>query len=151
MTAPTKRVPMAPPDAASDVRLAVCLPALDVVTPWVLAQVGDALKFGVAQDSCDSLQIAVAEALNNIVEHGYRGSRLGAVVIQVSVSATDIVCDLTDWGCAYPGLDLPNGVLPDPTDLEEGGYGWFLIRSLMTNVTYERRHKTNHLSLTLAR
>jgi len=42
-------------------------------------------------------------------------------------------------------------VLPDPNDLQEGGYGWFLIRSLMTDVTYERRHKTNHLSLTLAR
>lgn len=48
-----------------------------------------------------------------------------------------------------PGLCLPPG-LQQPVDLlediPEGGYGWFLIRSLTKDLAYHRINGTNHLS-----
>ena len=51
-----------------------------------------------------------------------------------------------------PDHTLPMG-LPQPIgvdkDLPEGGFGWFLIRSLTENLTYRRIDARNHLSFQL--
>jgi serine/threonine-protein kinase RsbW len=51
-----------------------------------------------------------------------------------------------------PGLCLPAGKfqpLDDLADLPEGGFGWYLIRSLTEELSYRRSNGINRLSFQL--
>jgi serine/threonine-protein kinase RsbW len=131
-------------------RLSLCLVALDATTPVILNHV-DRVLAGTRFDAIrDPVHIALAEVLNNVIEHGYRDMPTGAVAVHVTGQNEILSIDVTDWGRPYKNHTLPNGILPDPEQLSEGGYGWFLIQTLVTSVAYERRASANHLSLRLA-
>lgn len=140
---------MVTPDGTMSPSLTLCLPALGVTTPLILASVDRALRGSRYEDAKNSIQIALAEALNNVVEHGYGADTLGAVAVCLRARPSELAVEITDWGKAYPDHVIPSGAPPDPAKLEEGGYGWYLIRTLMTTVTYERRRHANHLTLSL--
>ena len=94
-----------------------------------------------------SAEIVLAEILNNIAEHAYAG-RGGPIELCVVAEETGIACTIIDGGVAMPNGELPRGDLhlaTDARDLSEGGYGWFLIRSLTTDLRYLRRHNRNEL------
>ena len=105
------------------------------------------------EERYDTLQLCIAEAINNIVEHAYGGAPGHPVSAAVSLLENRIDVRLTDWG-----RPMPNGEPPsswdgfDPDDLEnlpEGGFGWMLIRSEMDDVQYSRKDDANVLCLTL--
>ena len=61
-------------------------------------------------------------------------------------------CTVSDTGAPMPGLCLPEGQfqpLKDLADLPEGGFGWFLIRSLTEGLAYQRSKGLNRLSFQL--
>ena len=130
--------------------LSLCVPALGATTPVILSRVDAVLCKTRFEKTRDSVQIALAEVLNNVIEHGYRDASAGAVAVSLSDEDGVLRIMVTDWGHAYPDHTVPDGTLPDPTEMSEGGYGWFLIKTLMTDVTYERQLGANHLSLRLA-
>ncbi len=104
---------------------------------------------GLCHLRCDlrgRIEIVLAEVLNNIVEHAYADQR-GDITIEVSTGPCGIGCRILDTGAAMPGLALPDGKLAahDPQDLPEGGFGWFLIRSLTEDLRYHRRGNVNEL------
>ncbi|WP_418593330.1 ATP-binding protein [Ponticoccus sp. (in: a-proteobacteria)] len=100
-------------------------------------------------------ELVVAEVLNNIVEHACRDRPSGRIIVCLAFRATGLFADFTDDGCAMPGQCPPEGraVAVDraPETLPEGGFGWFLIRSLTTDLRYRRADGANHLSLTVPR
>jgi serine/threonine-protein kinase RsbW len=110
----------------------------------------------ILQDTCDDLcstvEIILAEVLNNIVEHAY--ARLsGQITISIHHHPQSLWFEVTDTGEAMPGLSLPPGHLPAMgavDDLPEGGFGWFLIRSLTTELRYRRIGATNRLSFRIS-
>ncbi len=110
---------------------------------------------GVSEDTCGSVELALAEALNNIVEHAYTTDQPRDVLLSVSIKPDRLCFQLCDGGAPLPGLCLPKGRLPDHSgprdDLPEGGFGWFLIRDLTERVDYERRDGMNHLTLEFLR
>ncbi len=96
----------------------------------------------------DSAQIVLAEALNNIVEHSYAQSA-GEIAVSLTPGHAGLVCHIWDTGRPMPLGVLPNGDTPmscAPVDLPEGGFGWFLIRTLAQDLYYQRRNGSNHLS-----
>jgi serine/threonine-protein kinase RsbW len=98
-----------------------------------------------------SAELVLAEALNNIVEHAYTGDD-GRIDLQLRVQNDRLFCDLIDAGIAMPNNALPEGLaqqIEGNQDLPEGGYGWFLIRSLTHNLTYRRKDTRNYLSFQL--
>lgn len=95
----------------------------------------------------DDVEIVLAEAVNNIVEHAYDGLSFGALALRISLSRQSLRIDLIDWGRPLPNLAIPTGHAPDPESLSEGGYGWLLIRSLVSTLDYDRHADTNRLSL----
>lgn len=105
---------------------------------------------GVSEAACGTVEIALAEALNNIVEHAYAG-RTGRIGIAAALVGTDLCCTLTDRGRPLPGLRLPEGPGPEigrtRATMPEGGFGWFLIRSLTRGLHYERAGDVNRLTL----
>ncbi len=101
---------------------------------------------GLTEDTRGSLEIILAEVLNNVVEHAYRDGP-GPIRIYISRRPDQLVVSVYDQGAPMPDLQMPKGELAplDPDDLPEGGFGWFLIRTLTQDLSYERLDNRNHL------
>jgi serine/threonine-protein kinase RsbW len=128
---------------------ALCLPALDIVTPVILSRICAAIRHAGLGALCDTAQIVLAEALNNVAEHAYGANTLGAVSVRVERWDNDLCLRITDWGSPVPTTTLTSKEPPDPLSLSEGGYGWFLIGTLVTDLTYDRQGCRNDLTLVL--
>ena len=102
----------------------------------------------ITPDISGTLELVLAEALNNVVEHAYAD---GAGIIEVNVSATTHALSISvkDQGTPMPGGQVPLGEIPnyptDPQELPEGGFGWFLIHDLTDNLSYQRQDECNLL------
>lgn len=97
------------------------------------------------------IEVALAEALNNIVEHAYSGADAGPIRLSCSLMGRRLDIRICDAGRPLPDDRLPPGLRVDLdvplADLPEGGFGWFLIRALTTDIRYDRCGASNHLSL----
>ncbi len=101
-----------------------------------------------AQDA-GALELALAEALNNIVEHAYAG-RSGSISLSVEARQQTLLCRIVDQGREMPGLTPPPrpssaAVAAEHDLLSEGGWGWHLIRSLTRDLVYSRVGDENRL------
>lgn len=107
------------------------------------------------EETCGTVEIVLAEALNNIVEHAYPPCAPGAIRLDLRLHSARIVCVLSDQGTALRGGTPPDGILPDQAvardALPEGGFGWFLIRDLTDRLDYRRDSGWNHLTLEFRR
>ena len=108
---------------------------------------------GISADARGSFELVLAEALNNIVEHAYQEQPGGVIALGVVEWADRIYCFVRDGGAPMPGLVLPEGREQDLTlpleDMPEGGFGWFLIHTLTTDLGYRRLGDENRLSFAL--
>lgn len=112
------------------------------------------ITIGLLEDQCGIVEIAVAEALNNIVEHAYAPVCAGPLRLRVWRNTDRLCIELRDNGAPMPGLLLPDAHLPDATGpletLPEGGFGWFLIHDLSDSLHYSRIGTENQLTLEFA-
>ncbi len=106
---------------------------------------------------CSSAPMAVREALGGTItalrEFGVAEDSLGStelVLAELRIDATEqlLHCHAKDRGLAMPGGNLPAGELSSPDvpqdDLPEGGFGWYLIRTLTQDIAYDRIGDENH-------
>ncbi|TNJ46258.1 ATP-binding protein [Phaeobacter sp. B1627] len=119
-----------------------------------IVSVVDRLKdMGVPDPRVDEVQIALAEAVNNVVEHAYAETATGDVLIRCNLHPDRLWVEIRDAGIPFPNATLPEGqaVKVDANtplaDLPEGGFGWFLIRELASDIKYKRNTDNNQLSL----
>lgn len=94
-------------------------------------------------------QMAVDEALTNIIEHGYalEGDDHSIEVI-TAVSPGTFLITITDDSPAFNPLEHEAPDPDEPLDSREpGGWGIYFIRRLMDDVTYQRVDNTNQLIL----
>ena len=94
-------------------------------------------KAGAGEMELFALKLAVDEAVNNVVVHGYKGLAAGDVALVFEADAERLVVTILDRGRAFPPSNAP------PPDLESdsarrkvGGLGWHLIRSVMDDLDY---------------
>lgn len=102
-----------------------------------------------------TVELVLAEALNNIVEHAYpEGSEGGAIGIACRHARDGLHITMQDEGESMPDGQIPFGMAPDVDgdvmDLPEGGFGWFLIKDLAKDIRYRREGAVNLLDLRLA-
>lgn len=103
-------------------------------------------------DGRATAEIVLAEVLNNIAEHAY-ARQAGEIELTLGSAGPGLVVAVVDSGLPLPGLQIPDGQLQPLEgggDLPEGGFGWFLIRSLTQGLYYQRVAGRNHLSFRLA-
>jgi serine/threonine-protein kinase RsbW len=113
--------------------------------------VGDLEGLAVPSEALGAAEIVLAEALNNIVEHAY-SERGGEIDLILEPGPDGLRCAIEDRGGPLPGLALPDGLLPAAEDgPPEGGFGWFLIRSIARDIRYDRTDGTNRLTFSLPR
>lgn len=97
------------------------------------------------------IELALEEALVNIIKHGYPGSS-GDVEIQCSrIGTIGLKITLIDHGIPYDPLAnaIPLDLDPmTPLELKAiGGYGVHLILTIMDQVEYNRQGETNVLTM----
>lgn len=98
-------------------------------------------------------ELVLAEVLNNVAEHAY-GEAGGKVEVRLRRQPDGLHSLILDDGREMPGGQLPEGRLPAGEgvaleDLPEGGFGWHLIWSLCSELTYARVDGQNQLSFVL--
>jgi serine/threonine-protein kinase RsbW len=147
----------------------------DLETRSVLSEVrGQLACQGLDDDDLGTLELVLAEALNNVTEHAY-GPEGGPVELSIAMSTSPafpeptvrppaprsgeageegplIHCELRDYGRPMPAGGPPQSGLPTiapPDLLPEGGFGWHIIRCLVLDLSYERLGNCNRLRLTV--
>ncbi|MCG6943172.1 MAG: ATP-binding protein [Thiohalocapsa sp.] len=90
------------------------------------------------------LQLALVEAVNNIIEHAYDMARGQPIAISGECAADALRYRLRDRGQPMP-LPLPPGAPAAPD--ASGGRGWQIIRAGFPDVSYTRRDDINLLTL----
>jgi serine/threonine-protein kinase RsbW len=103
---------------------------------------------GLSQHDRSTAEIVLAEVLNNVAEHAY-ALDAGPIRLWLGWSEGRLTCRIEDEGLPMPGGAPPQGRLPRPEELAEGGFGWHLIRSLAVDLAYERAKGMNRLCFTL--
>ncbi len=107
------------------------------------------VSLNLTEEETSSVEIALAEALNNVVEHAYPNGAPGEVKLILRHGRAGLLIEIRD-----NGKEMPNGRTPEgqhPTDrqprnnLPEGGFGWFLIRELARDLVYDRENGENFL------
>lgn len=106
---------------------------------------------GLPSCKSDDVKIALAEAINNVVKHAYAGIAPTNIRVDCCLFKDQLVIRITDTGKPMPDLQPPKGI-PASVDtsvqeLPEGGFGWFLIHRLASEIHYERRDGSNLLLL----
>lgn len=106
-------------------------------------------------EEAGTFELVVAEALNNVVEHGYPDpANGGPIEIDCTHKTNGLHVHIIDKGLPMPDGKTPLGLAAevdvDFMDLPEGGFGWFLIKDLAKDVQYERKGDKNSLRLRIA-
>lgn len=82
------------------------------------------------------VELAVVEACTNIIRYAYPESQPGNLGISLSREGEAVEILLLDEGAPFDPTRVPP---PDLRRANEGGYGIFLIRAIMSSVTCRRR------------
>jgi len=93
-----------------------------------------------------NVELALQETCTNVVEHAYAGQEGGRIHVQFTLSPTPhrLTVDIRDTGRPFnPDLVAE----PDLDTVQYRGYGLFLIKELMDQVTYEPGPANNHWQL----
>jgi len=95
----------------------------------------------------DRLNIAVAEGFTNAVRHAHAHLSLETPIkIEVKLVGDRLKILIWDYGQPFDPNQLQE---PKPGSLLcHGGYGWFLLRRAVDQVTYERQGEQNCLEIT---
>ena len=146
---PFEQMDIAPVDGAPLAR--IVFPGTPYAVREALAAlIGGPILGSVPEAERGTAELVLAEALNNIVEHAYAQGP-GDIEVTIRRVQGDLDCRIVDKGLPMPGEDPPQGRLPvqDPDDLPEGGFGWFLIRTLSRDLRYARVGGNNELTFRL--
>lgn len=106
-------------------------------------------------DELGTIELVLAEALNNVVEHAYpEDDPDGPITVACNHSVQGLHFQIIDRGRGMPNNEVPLGtqanVDTDMHELPEGGFGWFLIRDLAKDVHYCHTDGQNILDLRIA-
>jgi serine/threonine-protein kinase RsbW len=103
------------------------------------------MKF--SEDECDSIAIAVTEAVNNAIIHGNKQDPKKKVYLNISVGNNTLKVIVKDEGKGFNPENLPDPLDPENL-LKESGRGIFILKSLMDEVSFEFSKNGTILTLT---
>jgi len=116
--------------------------------PGVTARLDEVMQVSrFSNEAILDTQLAVEEAITNIIIHGYRVTG-GKIEISFISDSNRVEIQIADSAPRFDPLSVPEPNLDRP--LEErsiGGLGIFLIRQVMDEVTYQYRDGKNILAL----
>ena len=105
-------------------------------------------KINIPQDQKDELVLAIAEAAQNIVKHGYKGieNTTDKMQIKISLNNNELEIGFFDKGKEVVPGNVQHRKLDD---IKPGGLGTFFIKQIMDAAVFKKNQKgwVNHLVL----
>jgi anti-sigma regulatory factor (Ser/Thr protein kinase) len=92
-------------------------------------------------------ELAVAEACENIIKHGYGAEDRGTIEVMIQASRRRLVIELEDHGPPFNPAVEPETREWTPEDPPVGGLGLLIIHRAMDEVRYTRTRSGNKLRL----
>jgi serine/threonine-protein kinase RsbW len=89
---------------------------------------------GLSERTISQVGLAMSEACTNVIKHAYRGESTHCIDLHLEIHEAQLVLTIHDVGAQF---DLQAYTPPNLDEPGEGGYGVFLMRSLMDEVRYE--------------
>lgn len=107
------------------------LESIDEGRRWVTER---ATAAGIGADELGEIELALTEALANVIEHAYEGDPSREILLEVEAGDREVAIHVRDWGRPGDPASFRSRDLDDPGD---GGYGVYLMNELMDDVTRE--------------
>ena len=105
-------------------------------------------KINIQQEQKDELVLAIAEAAQNIVKHGYKGveNTTDKMQIKISLKNNELEIGFFDKGKPVVPGNVQHRKLDD---IKPGGLGTFFIKQIMDEAVFKKDQKgwVNHLVL----
>jgi len=79
------------------------------------------------------IELAASEIVTNIITHACR-ERSGDLRVQLTLSSDSLQIDSYDDGEPF---DFGQVAVPEPDEMQEGGYGLFVVRQIVDELEYE--------------
>ena len=96
-----------------------------------------------------SLQLALEEAVVNIMQYAFAPGTPGEITISVEHDAGELLFSLEDSGLPFDPTEVADADVSLPADQREvGGLGIYIVRQIMDKVEYSRCGERNILRLT---
>ena len=94
------------------------------------------------------LNLAIEEAVVNVMDYAYPPGTKGEVDIEVKADADELMFTISDNGVAFdPTAKAEVDTTLSAEERQIGGLGIHLVRHIMNNVEYERKDRRNILRL----
>lgn len=143
------------PNTAIPADITLVFPAREISVRHAVQSVCKSLKsFDISDLTLVTVEIILAEVMNNIVEHAYARHSGGDIDLSCSRGSSSIHFEVIDQGKMFPGGEIPSkqnhDLGTDLQDLPEGGFGWGLIRDMTTLLAYRRCEGRNILRFSVA-
>lgn len=149
-SAETPDAPLATQTASTELRLILSADPAEVRKTLEVIR-GARTAVHQPQGRIDEVETVLAEVLNNIVEHACAGQHGAQISITAWIDRATAEFEIIDCGAPMPGLHLPEGRPPRRlghlAETPEGGFGWFIVRSLASDARYSRVDGKNNLRL----
>lgn len=113
--------------------------------------VGAATRTGMGDHAVWQIQLAVDEAVTNIIQHGYSHSEPGSIELACGVEQGEFVVTVRDRGRRFKPEEVPSPDITSPIDERKaGGLGLYLMGRLMDSVRFDFDDQRGNL-LTMTR
>jgi serine/threonine-protein kinase RsbW len=106
-----------------------------------------ALEAGFDSAASYACQLAVAEASENIIKHGYGVDGKGSIQVSVTGRAEGLTLELRDEAPPFNPALSPTISHLDEDDPPVGGLGLLILHRVMDEIRYERLAGQNHLTM----
>ena len=107
----------------------------NIVEQWLCGclqlQLGESVDW-IKQSS--RLRLVLVEAYSNAVRHAHKNKPGLTILLRLELKDRDLSIEIWDYG---EGFDLSTYFSPNPTEKQEGGYGWLIMNRLMDKVEYQ--------------
>jgi serine/threonine-protein kinase RsbW len=125
------------------IELPAKLESLRIAAPFTAAVLLEIPNLPDREHLIHDLALVSSEALTNAIRHGAMVDM--PVSLGYSLDANGITITVTDHGS---GFDLEAVALPEFDQMPEGGYGLYIMKSIMDDVRYQKSTTGNTLILT---
>ncbi len=136
MTAPICELTLTIPRDLANLHLATD------IAHWICRQV---YKPPLQDDLAFAVELCVSEACTNAMKHAVTTAAEDILIIGFAAWPDRLVIVVKDQG---PGYDINQVPLPDFDQHPEGGYGIFIIKSMMDSIQYYQEDGFNNLKMT---
>lgn len=108
-----------------------------------------ATAYGWEEQLLMQIKLAVEEVVTNVILYAYPGKKDQDIRIDMSLENGLLTIVITDNGIAFNPLEREEPDISLPMEERPiGGLGIYLVKQLMTNVTYTRSSGKNTLTMT---